>query len=74
MTDEAGQISTNSCEVQADVRGSGFPIFVGAYGGKERLFQEEPFYPNGRCAALIGAEVGIQPKIAGTPSSRPRSA
>ena len=64
VTDEAGQTSSNSCELQADVRGSGFPFFVGAYGGKERLVQEQPFYPGGRCAALIGAELGIQPKIA----------
>ena len=63
MTDEAGQVSTNACEVKAPVRG-GLPFFVGAYGGKERFVQEEPDYPGGRCAALIGAEVGIQPRIA----------
>ncbi len=64
VTDEAGQVSTNTCELQADVRGGGLPIFVGAYAGKERFFQDEPPYPGGRCAAIIGAEVGIQPKIA----------
>ena len=63
VTDEAGQVSTNTCEVRAEVRG-GLPFFVGAYGGKERLIQEEPYYPGGRCAALIGAEIGIQPRLA----------
>jgi hypothetical protein len=64
VTDEFGQTSTNTCELQADVRAGGFPLFVGAYGGKERLFQAQPFYPGGRCAALVGAQIGIQPKIA----------
>ena len=63
VTDEAGQTSTNACEVQAGVQDRRLPFFVGAYAGKERLFQEEPFYPNGRCAEIIGAELGIQPKI-----------
>jgi hypothetical protein len=63
VTDETGQTSTNSCQAPVSVVG-GIPLFVGAYGGKERLFQEQPFFPDGRCAALIGAEVGIQPLIA----------
>ena len=47
--------------MQPGIRGGGVPFFIGAYAGKERLFQEEPYCPGGRCAALIGAEIGIQP-------------
>jgi hypothetical protein len=70
VTDEAGQVSTNACEAQADVKG-GFPIFVGGYFGKERLTHDEagdhdeitPFTSFSRCAPLAGFEVGVQPKI-----------
>ena len=40
VTDEAGQVSTNACTAQVDVKG-GFPIFVGGYFGKERLTHDE---------------------------------
>jgi hypothetical protein len=60
VTDEAGQVSTNSCQADVDVK-SAFPLFVGVYGGKERLFQDN--YPGGRCAGLLAAEIGVQPKI-----------
>ncbi|HXK11514.1 MAG TPA: hypothetical protein VMT70_17855 [Vicinamibacteria bacterium] len=63
VTDEVDETSTNACTAQVDVKG-GFPFFVGAYGGKERLVHDSgPGSPGGRCAALLGLEVGIQPKI-----------
>jgi len=63
VTDDVGQTSTNECTAQVDVKG-GFPWFVGAYGGKERLVHDSgPDSPGGRCAALLGLEVGILPKI-----------
>jgi hypothetical protein len=70
VTDEANQTSTNACEAQVDVQG-GFPIFVGGYLGKERLTHDDaadhtdinPFTPFSRCAAEVGFEVGVQPKI-----------
>ena len=40
VTDEAGQVSTNACEAQVDVKG-GLPIFVGGYFGKERLIHDD---------------------------------
>jgi hypothetical protein len=60
VTDEDSQTSTNACQVDVDVK-SPFPFFVGAYGGKERLVQDN--FPGGRCAPLIGVQVGIQPMI-----------
>ena len=60
VMDEAGQASTNACQAEVDVK-SAFPLFVGVYGGKERLFRDA--YPGGRCAGLLGAEIGVQPKI-----------
>jgi hypothetical protein len=63
VTDEAGQLSTNACQVSFDVKNP-FPLFAGVYGGKERLVHDSgPGAPGARCAGLIGAEVGIQPKI-----------
>jgi hypothetical protein len=63
VTDEAGQVSTNACEAQADVKG-GFPIFVGAYLGKERLtHDDDDVAAFSRCAAELGFAVGVQPKI-----------
>ena len=75
VTDEAGQVSTNACEAQVDVKG-GFPIFVGGYFGKERLthddfeahdddFASSAAFGDGfsRCAPLAGFQIGIQPKI-----------
>ncbi len=70
VTDEAGQVSTNACTAQVDVKG-GFPIFVGGYFGKERLTHDDagdhddrvPFAEFSRCAPLLGFELGIQPRI-----------
>jgi hypothetical protein len=70
VTDEADQTSTNACEAQVDVKG-GFPVFVGGYFGKERMTHDDaadhtditPFVPFSRCSALVGFEVGVQPKI-----------
>ncbi len=63
VTDEAGQVSSNACQVSFDVKNP-FPLFAGVYAGKERLVHDSgPGAPGGRCAALVGAEVGIQPKI-----------
>jgi hypothetical protein len=39
-TDEAGQVSTNACTADIDVKG-GFPIYVGGYFGKERLTHDD---------------------------------
>lgn len=60
VTDEADQTSTNACQANVDVK-SAFPFFAGAYFGKERLVQDD--YPGGRCAPLVGFQVGIQPKL-----------
>ncbi len=70
VTDEVGQVSTNACTAQVDVK-AGFPIFVGGYFGKERLTHDDagdhdditPFAPFSRCSPEVGFEVGIQPKI-----------
>jgi hypothetical protein len=63
VTDEAGQVSSNACQTTFDVKNP-FPLFVGVYGGKERLVHDDgPGAPGGRCAGLIGAEIGIQPKL-----------
>jgi hypothetical protein len=63
VTDEAGQVSTNACEAQADVKG-GFPIFVGAYLGKERLtHDDDDVAPFSRCSAEAGFAIGVQPRI-----------
>ena len=40
VTDEAGQVSTNACTAQVDVKG-GVPFYVGAYFGKERFVHDE---------------------------------
>ena len=39
-TDDAGQVSTNACTADIDVKG-GFPIYVGGYFGKERLTHDD---------------------------------
>ncbi|MBN2369358.1 MAG: hypothetical protein JXO72_02610 [Vicinamibacteria bacterium] len=63
VVDEAGQTSINACETTIDVKG-GLPIFAGAYFGKERMTHDSgPGSPGGRCAPLVGAEVGIQHRI-----------
>ncbi len=63
VTDEAGQVSANACQVGFGVKNA-FPLFAGLYAGKERLVHDEgPGAPGGRCAALVGAEIGIQPKL-----------
>jgi hypothetical protein len=62
VTDDAGQTSTNACETQFTPEYPALPIFGGVYGGKERLVHDE--FPGGRCAPLIGVEIGIQPLIA----------
>jgi hypothetical protein len=63
ITDEAGQVSTNACTAQVDVKG-GFPIFVGGYFGKERMtHDDDDVAAFSRCAPLVGFQVGVQPKI-----------
>jgi len=63
VTDEAGQVSTNTCETPVDVKG-GFPIFVGAYFGKERLtHDDDDVSVFSRCSTEVGFAVGVQPKI-----------
>jgi hypothetical protein len=77
-TDEAGQVSTNACTADIDVKG-GFPIYVGGYFGKERLTHddledhEDVFLAPGataaaitefsRCSPLAGLTVGILPML-----------
>jgi len=63
VTDEAGQLSTNSCQASVDVKG-GLPFFLGAYFGKERMLHDSgPGSPGARCAPLVGVEIGVQPKL-----------
>jgi hypothetical protein len=63
VTDEVGQLSTNACEAQVDVK-AGFPIFVGGYFGKERMtHDDDDVAAFSRCSALVGFQVGVQPKI-----------
>jgi hypothetical protein len=70
VTDEAGQVSTNACQTDIDVKAA-FPIFAGIYGGKERLTHDEasdhddrvPFTAFSRCSPEVGIAVGVQPKI-----------
>jgi hypothetical protein len=75
VTDEVGQVSTNACSAQVDVKG-GFPVFVGGYFGKERMahddfddhddqFASAAAFGDGfaRCAPIAGFQIGIQPKI-----------
>jgi hypothetical protein len=64
VTDDAGQTSANACETQFTPEFPALPIFGGIYGGKERLVHDSgPGSPGGRCAGLIGAEIGVQPLI-----------
>ncbi len=70
VTDDAGQVSSNTCQADIEVKG-GPPLFVGGYFGKERLTHDEvadheeliPFAPFSRCAPLAGLAVGFQPMI-----------
>jgi hypothetical protein len=70
VTDDAGQVSTNTCQADLDVK-SGIPIFLGGYFGKERLTHDEvadhddviPFATFARCAPLAGLAIGFQPMI-----------
>ena len=63
VTDEAGQVSTNTCEASLEVRGK-LPLFLGAYFGKERLQHDSgPGSPGARCAPLVGVEIGFQPRL-----------
>ena len=63
VTDEVGQLSTNACEAQVDVK-AGFPVFVGAYFGKERMtHDDDDVAAFSRCSPLVGFQVGVQPKI-----------
>jgi hypothetical protein len=70
VTDEVDEVSTNACTAQVDVKG-GFPFFVGAYAGKERLTHDDandhtditPFVAFARCSPVFGLTAGIQPKI-----------
>jgi len=76
-TDEAGQVSTNACTADIDVKG-GFPIYVGGYFGKERLTHDDNdevadalgaaavaagATEFARCSPLAGLTVGILPMI-----------
>jgi len=64
VTDEAGQTSTNTCEAQADVKGGGLPLFLGAYVGKERLTHDDDDVDAfTRCSAEVGVAIGVQPRI-----------
>ena len=70
VTDEAGQVSANTCEAGTEVK-TAFPFFLGGYFGKERLTHDEaedhtnrsPFTPFSRCSPIAGFELGVQPKI-----------
>jgi hypothetical protein len=76
-TDEAGQVSTNACTADIDVKG-GFPIYVGAYFGKERLTHDDDdevadvlgaaavaagATEFARCSPLAGVTIGILPML-----------
>ena len=50
VTDEAGQVSSNTCQADIDVKG-GFPIFAAGYFGKERLTHDDA----GEIADALGA-------------------
>jgi hypothetical protein len=69
VTDEAGQVSTNACEAQVDVKG-GLPFYVGGYFGKERFVHDEFdghddgfIAPAAICAEHLGFGVGYQPML-----------
>jgi hypothetical protein len=69
VTDEAGQVSTNACEAQVDVKG-GLPFYVGGYFGKERFVHDETdghddgfIAPAAICAEHLGFGVGYQPML-----------
>lgn len=69
VTDEAGQVSTNACEAQVDVKG-GLPFYVGGYFGKERFVHDEVdghddgfIAPAAICAEHLGFGVGYQPML-----------
>ena len=69
VTDEAGQVSTNACSAQVDVKG-GLPIYLGAYFGKERFVHDEAdghddllVAPGAICAEHLGLGVGFQPML-----------
>lgn len=62
VTDDAGQVSSNTCEVDPFTVESTLPLFGAAFFGKERLVQDD--FLGGRCAPLFGAEIGLLPEIA----------
>jgi len=63
VTDEAGQVSTNACSAQVDVKG-GPPIYLGAYFGKERFVHDGDGGPvKTICSPDLGLAIGFQPKI-----------
>jgi len=67
VTDEAGQVSTNACTAQVDVKG-GLPIYLGAYFGKERLVHDEAAdhdddFTGAVCAEHLGLGIGFQPML-----------
>ncbi len=66
VTDEAGQVSTNACQTEIEVKNP-LPFFGGVYGGKERLVHDSgpgaELVPGARCAGLLGIEAGFQPKL-----------
>jgi hypothetical protein len=62
VTDDAGQTSSNTCEVDPFTVKPSLPVFGAAFFGKERLIQDD--FLGGRCAPLFGAEIGLLPEIA----------
>lgn len=62
VTDEAGQVSTNTCETSVDVAG-GFPLFAAGYFGKERLVHDDGDKVGAHCTPLAGFQVGVQPRL-----------
>lgn len=64
VTDEAGQVSSNTCQADIDVKG-GLPLYVGGYFGKERLVHDDEDGVNvgAICAPQMGLGIGIQPMI-----------
>lgn len=60
-TDEVGQSSSNVCEASLEGTGSPFPLFAAVFFGKERLEREG--YAGGHCAPLLGAKVGVLPRV-----------
>lgn len=64
VTDAAGQISTNTCEMRARAEGRALPVFLAAYLGKERLtHDEDDVSAFSRCTGEAGVAAGVQPRL-----------